>query len=496
MTTDMHTPLGPTPDLMDSHSAASELGSGGTKKSWALHNENVPGSLTAPHGDGQVSPTAPGKRRTHLGGVLAGSLVAGFAAAVLLPFLPVGTADVNFSTAMVLVGWALGWALLAVLSTRFTEQPQRWAVVPAIFMAVAGVLVLVAPDPVTETLGWVWPPAVVVLVVWVWIRAKREVHSRARVWLLNPVWVILVLLALGGAYARISQSTAPAVAMRGQLVDVGPYRLHLECTGSGGPTVILEPGGGGSAASVGLITSAVARDSRVCVYDRAGRGWSDPAASPPDGAQIATDLHTLLARAHVPGPYVLAGHSFGGLYVRTYAAKYPDEVAGLVVVDSTAAHDTPVSAPKPGSYSVLKHATSLIATTSHVGLGWFLANSDYAYLPPKYRDDARFTAATGKEMAGFLDEFGVANRSEAEAGTLRTLDAKPLIVLTATVDNSKGWMADQDKIVTLSTNSVHRVEPGATHASFVDDPAHAAAVTRAIHDVVVSLRTGANLDRP
>ena len=86
-------------------------------------------------------------------------------------------------------------------------------------------------------------------------------------------------------------------------------------------------------------------------------------------------------------------------------------------------------------------------------------------------------------------EFGAANRSEAEAGTLRTLDAKPLIVLTATVDNSKGWMTDQNEIPDLSTNSLHRLEPGASHASFVDDPVHAAAVTRAIHDVVASDRT-------
>jgi pimeloyl-ACP methyl ester carboxylesterase len=213
-----------------------------------------------------------------------------------------------------------------------------------------------------------------------------------------------VLLALAGIYERISQSTAPAVAMRGQLVGVGLYRLHLECTGSAAPTVILEPGGGGSAASMGLIAPEVARESRVCVYDRAGRGWSDFAPSPPDGAQIATDLHTLLNRAHVPGPYVLAGHSFGGLYVRAYAAMYPDEVAGLVLIDSTAAHDTPVSAPKPGSYSILKHVTSLIATTFHVGLGWLIAKSEFSTLPPKYRDDARATAATGKEMGGFLDE--------------------------------------------------------------------------------------------
>ena len=421
---------------------------------------------------------------------MAGSLAAGFAAALILPFLPVGTVDVDFATAMVLFGFALGWALVAVLSIRFTDQPQRWAVAPAIFMVVSGALVLLAPDAMVDALGWVWPPALVVLVVWVWIRARRELHSRTRVWLLNPVLVILVLFALGGAYETIGQSTAPAVAMRGQLVDVGPYRLHLECTGSRGPTVILEPGGGGSAASMGLITPAVARDSRVCVYDRAGRGWSDPAASPPDGAQIATDLHRLLARAHVPGPYVLAGHSFGGLYVRTYAAKYPGEVAGLVLVDSTGAKSTPVSPPKAGSYSILKHLSSLVATTSRLGVGRFIADTSFSDLPPKYRDDARKTAATGKEMGGFLDEFGVANRSEAEAGALRSFGAKPLIVLTASRGNAKGWMAAQNQTVTLSTNSLHRVEPGATHAAFVDDPDHAAAVTRAIHDVVVSVRTG------
>ena len=450
-------------------------------------------SETAPTSSDQP---APGPRRWRVGRVVAGSLAAGFAAAVILPFLPVDTVDNDFSTAMVLFGFAIGWALVAVLSIRFTDQPHRWAMVPAIFMALSGVLVLLAPNAVVAALGWVWPPALVVWVVWVWTRAKGELHSRTRVWLLNPVLVVLVLFALAGAYEAIGHATAPTVAMRGQLVDVGPYRLHLECTGSRGPTVILEPGAGLSAASMGLIAPAVARDSRVCVYDRAGRGWSDPAASPPDGAQIATDLHTLLNRAHVPGPYVLVGHSFGGLYVRTYAAKYPDEVAGLVLVDSTAANNNPVSKPKAGSYSVLKHVSSLVATTSRLGLGRLLADTSFLELPPKYRDDARATAATAEEMAGALDEYGVANRSVAEAGTLRSLDAKPLIVLTASRGNSKGWMGLQNKMAELSTNSVHRVVPGATHAGFVEDPDHAAAVTRAIHDVVVSLRTGAPLTHP
>jgi hypothetical protein len=139
---------------------------------------------------------------------------------------------------------------------------------------------------------------------------------------------------------------------------------------------------------------------------------------------------------------------------------------------------------------------SLFATTSRLGLGRLLADTSFSDLPPKYRDDARATAATAKEMSGVLDEYGVANRSVAEAGRLRSFDAKPLIVLTAGRGNSQGWMAAQNETATLSTNSLHRVVSGATHASFVESPDHAAAVTRAIHDVVVSVRTGEPLKGP
>jgi hypothetical protein len=104
-----------------------------------------------------------------------------------------------------------------------------------------------------------------------------------------------------------------------------------------------------------------------------------------------------------------------------------------------------VSPQKASSYSVLKHVSSLVATTSRLAVGRLIADADFSELPPRYRDDARRTAATGKEMGGFLDEFGVANRSEAGAGSLRSLDAKPLIVLTTELENSKGWMADQNE---------------------------------------------------
>jgi pimeloyl-ACP methyl ester carboxylesterase len=429
-----------------------------------------------------------------IGKVVALSLGAGLAAAVLLPFVPWPTVDANFATGMVLIGFALGWALLAGLSIRLTDQPQQWAVLPAAFMGLAGVLVLFLPDGLVDGLDWVWPPALLVLVAWVFIRARRDLRSRTRTWLLNPVLAVLVLLALAGAYETVSRSVEPTVAMRGRLVDVGPYRLHLECTGTGAPTVILEPGGGASAATLGWIAPAVARDTRVCVYDRAGRGWSDPAGTPTDGAQIATDLHTLLDRAHVPGPYVLAGHSFGGLYVMRYAAQYPEQVAGMVLIDSTAPRSTPASRQIPGAYSFVKHLSALLSTTARLGVGRLLAQG--GELPPPFRDEARASAATAEEMASVIEEYAVADRSVSEAGELTDLDGTPLIVLTADLGNAPGWMAHQVEMATLSTNSLHRVVPGATHQSLVAAPAHAAAVTRAIHDVLVSVRTGAPLASP
>jgi pimeloyl-ACP methyl ester carboxylesterase len=159
---------------------------------------------------------------------------------------------------------------------------------------------------------------------------------------------MLALASIGGGYETLGEAAdARAYPMPGRLIEVGGHRLHLSCTGAGAPTVVLEPGAGGMSSILGWIAPAVARDTRVCVYDRAGRGWSEPADSAQDGAQIVTDLHRLLQRGHVPGPSVLAGHSFGGLYVLTFAARYPDEVAGMVLVDSTA----PASAANPGAAS-------------------------------------------------------------------------------------------------------------------------------------------------
>ncbi len=162
----------------------------------------------------------------------------------------------------------------------------------------------------------------------------------------------------------------------------------------------------------------------------------------------------------------------------------------MVLVDSTAAHKNPVSRPQPGSYSVLKHVSALVSASARLGVGRLIAATGFSDLPPQSRDEARASAATAKEMGSFIDEFGVANRSESEAGQLTDLDGKPLVVLTAERGNAEGWIAAQDKMATLSTNSVHRVVPGSTHDSLMSNPHHAAAVIKAIDEVVASIRTG------
>jgi pimeloyl-ACP methyl ester carboxylesterase len=429
---------------------------------------------------------------------VAGSLATGLLAALLLVAAPFIPAEESKITGGVLCGFALGWAMLAVLSVRFTDQPQRWAAAPALFMGVGGLLLVGFGSSVQAVLNWVWPPALLALVIWMIVRVHRRLRSRSGRWLLYPVLAMLALAAVGGGYATVGAAAdARAYPMPGQLIDVGGHRLHLNCTGSGSPTVVLEAGGGEMSSNMGWIAPAVARDTRVCVYDRAGRGWSEPADTPQDGTQIATDLHTLLQRGHVPGPYVLAGHSFGGLYVLTFAARYPAEVAGMVLVDSTA----PASAAKPGtasrydagSYDVLGRVSALISSTARLGLGRLYAQVASGSLPPRSEGEVRASVATADNLRSTIDEYVQANASTQEAAALRSFADKPLVVLTAGSGSAAGWSAKQNHLATLSTNSAHRVIDGATHEGLIGDKKYAAATTQAVLDVVAAVRSGAPL---
>jgi len=161
-----------------------------------------------------------------------------------------------------------------------------------------------------------------------------------RKWARKILYVLLALLVLaflvGFTYeqvgrARDASQLPPRV---GQAVDIGGRTLNLYCSGQGTPTVILEPGGNSPGYAQLWLQSKMAAFTRTCWYDRAGVGWSDPPSSPRTSASIVSDLHQALQRAGVPPPYVMAGGSVGGEYVLIYSARYPKDVAGLVLVDS------------------------------------------------------------------------------------------------------------------------------------------------------------------
>ena len=430
--------------------------------------------------------------RIGIGGIVTGSMAAGLFVAVGLVAAPFIPARPDVLTAVVLIGFAVGWALLAVLSMRVSDHPQRWAAAPAVFLTVAGLISLLGEDTaIGHVFRWVWPPVLLVLVVWSITRARGQMPSRARRWLVYPVLAVLAIAAVGGGYQTVREALdARAYPPPGQLVDIGGHRLHLHCTGSGSPTVLLEPGGGGSSSDVGWVAPAVAQDTRVCVYDRAGRGWSDPVDGPQDGATIATDLHTLLQRAHVPGPYVLAGHSFGGLYVQIFAARYPDEVAGLVLLDSTAPQPGPAQLATTDTYDAVGRVAALSAASAHLGAGRLLNPFSYTTLPPRSRDEARATSSTAKHQVSSIEEYAGASTAIRQASALTSLHGKPLIVLTADEGNTDDqWQSKQDRMATLSTDSLHR-HANATHASLLADEADAAAASQAVRDVVTSIRSG------
>jgi pimeloyl-ACP methyl ester carboxylesterase len=442
------------------------------------------------------TPSAP-ERRGHIGWVVAGALTTGLVAALLLVAAPFVPDDEPAIAGAALCGFGLGWATLSVLSMRLTDQPQAWAAVPALFMGVGGLLLILFGSSVDGVLSWVWPPALLALVVWMVVRAHRQLRSRSRRGLLYPVFGMLALAALGGGYETASAATDAAPSMPGRSIDVGGHAMHLHCTGTGSPTVVLQPGGGEMSSNMGWIAPRVAADTRVCVYDRPGRGWSEPAEATQDATQIAIDLHTLLRRGNVPGPYVLAGHSFGGLYVLTYAARYPDEVAGMVIVDTTAPRETPpaASSEEPNSYDPIGRVSALVSTSARLGLTRLYAPTEFGSLPPQSRDEVQASMTTGSNLRSTIDEYVQANTAMAEAGSFTDFGDKPLIVLTAGSGSDAADIATHERLAAMSTNSVHRVIDGATHSELIADEKDSTSTSQAILEVTAAIRDATPLTR-
>jgi pimeloyl-ACP methyl ester carboxylesterase len=432
---------------------------------------------------------------TRIGRIVIGTLTGGMVVALALVLGPIAGAQEHVITGTILLTLGSSWALLATLSILWAGQPQRWAAIPATFMGMFGVgLLAFAPSGgVIEMLGWVWPPLFLGCIAATVVCAHRDLRNGTRRWVVYPLLGGYALCALGGTYQTVRESLDRHLYLApGQLVDVGGHRLHLNCIGSGSPTVILESGLGETGAYWAWISNPVAGYTKVCVYDRAGRGWSDPAPVPQDGAAVATDLHTLLERGHVAGPFVLVGHSSGAQYVRIFAGQYPEEVAGVVLLDGQPAEALESLPSFPAFYNGFRRVSALFPSLARVGVGR-LVPADAA-LPEPARELQRVHHASARLYRSLRDEFAELPTSLAQAGSFQTLGNRPLVVVTAARDAQVGWLPLQDRMASLSTNSSHRVVPY-THNALVMDRSAAETSVQAIRDVVRGVRSNVSLDK-
>ncbi len=166
---------------------------------------------------------------------------------------------------------------------------------------------------------------------------KRSLGCFGSLFRAAGIFALLIILLLAGlainqkiALARTREQT-PAP---GKLVEVAGHHMHIHCAGSGSPTVVIDAGNGSFSVEWTPIQKALQPTTRVCTYDRSGYGWSEPGPQPRGGAQVVSELHDLLQAAGEQGPYLLVGHSLGGIHVRLFAARFPQETAGMILIDT------------------------------------------------------------------------------------------------------------------------------------------------------------------
>ena len=319
----------------------------------------------------------------------------------------------------------------------------------------------------------------------------RTSKSRGRgclIWLGASLASLLGFVLIGSIYeSRAEAADAQAYPPPGQLVDVGGYRLHINCTGTGSPTVVIEAGlGDWSTSWGGDVQPEVAKTTRICSYDRAGMGWSEAGPLPRDAAQNAKELHTLLQNANIPGPYVMVGHSLGGLVVRVFVHDYASEVAGVVLVESMnpkqftqsqiEAQAQSNTQSQPFSFQAALARFGVIRLLVKLpGIAPSVPANEEAYYPLYIRPQS-FQATTNESQG--MPAAG------AQAATVKSFGDLPLIVLTARLNNNQGWQQWQTELLQLSSNSQHLFAENSGHNIQVEQPdAAVAAIIQMVQQV-------------
>jgi pimeloyl-ACP methyl ester carboxylesterase len=329
-----------------------------------------------------------------------------------------------------------------------------------------------------------------------------------RLWIAVKSLALLITAGLvsGIVYEQIERGRDRSrVPQIGKSVDIGGRALNIFCSGTGEPPVIFESGGDGPGLEWESTQTEVAKFTQACWYDRAGIGWSDPGPFPRTSAAIANDLHELLKRAGVPPPYVLAGASFGGLNSRVYNGLYPNEVAGMVLVDS-AHEDESLRAPK----LYLGHTAPRLLwyplhlafqTAASVGLVRLTQSSPTQGKNPSQMSRDEIIAVLRQQPKSVVNNTStgiVLPESYAQARPAKGLGDRPLIVLTAgqpydfrdpelnrqAAAYQQIWIHEiQLKLARLSTRGRQIVVSNSNHGTIPQD-----VVISAIRNVVTEVR--------
>jgi len=294
----------------------------------------------------------------------------------------------------------------------------------------------------------------------------------------------MLTVALGAASAAYQQVAEVRDRRRfpppGRLVDIGGRCLHLVDTGEGGPAVVIIPGLADNVLQWLPVVWELQDQTRICVYDRAGMGWSDPpwrGKRTIDG--MAADLHDMLTAAGIRPPYILAGHSLGGIIARRFITRYPGSVNGLLLIDSI--HEDQVrqfrwEGWQPAGRSTKEHAVrwqarilGLRRLAATFGLLRGLDAEITREAPPEFADAARAIALSASQRRTVVRELYLAMRPMGEPAHLGSL---PLTVLTADRPwpESAAWARIQAELAGLSSNSRHVSTKRAGHHIHLDEP--------------------------
>jgi pimeloyl-ACP methyl ester carboxylesterase len=321
--------------------------------------------------------------------------------------------------------------------------------------------------------------------------------------LLGLILLVLGLVFLGITYQALGtwfdrQIFKPP----GEMIDMGGYRLHLFCQGEGKPTVILESGLSATVAMWTRIQTKLAKTTQVCAYDRAGIGWSEPSSNAPDANYIVHQLQTLLHKANLPGPFIIVGHSMGGLFARAFTGTFPTQVAGLVLVDAVHPDQgqglSEETQAQQQQFMQLLQWTPMLARLGVLRVAsWF--NSIAEDLPKQSQAAHQALLITSKHLQGTLAEANQWEKTTAQVRQQQDLGNIPLLVISAGTDEFgfsaqriENWQALQQDLTKLSDNSRHKLIPQASHHSLLTNPEHANMTVTAIRRMVNQVRTKIN----